>query len=133
MPTVQLTDGRNNYGENKNLVVIRYAEILLMHAEALVNGASSSVMTADEAVNEVRNRAGLADISGVTIDDVLDEKYAEFATEWGIRFYDLVRHGRTSELDHEGRDYEEGTDRFLPYPLTQQDILPQLRDEPDNQ
>ena len=133
LPTTQLTPGRNNYGENKNFVVIRYAEVLLMHAEALVSGANSTVMSAAEAINEVRNRAGLPDLGSVTLDDVLDEKDAEFATEMGIRFFDLVRHGKTSELDHEGRDYNEDTDRFLPYPLAQLEILPQLRDEPDNQ
>lgn len=128
LPSEQLTPGRNTYGENKNFPVIRYAEILLMHAEALVSGATSAEMSAVEAVNEVRNRAGLSDLASVTLDDVLDEKFAELGTEWGIRFYDLVRHNRTSELDYGGRTYEEGEDRFLPYPLTQLDLLPQLQE-----
>jgi hypothetical protein len=59
---------------------------------------------------------------------VLDEKYAEFATEWGIRFYDLVRYDRTAELNYDGRSYDAANDRYLPYPLPQQDILPQLRE-----
>src|SRR5690606_3957147 len=50
LPSTQLTPGRVTYGENKNFTCIRYAEILLMHAEALVNGAGSSVMSADDAV-----------------------------------------------------------------------------------
>lgn len=127
LPSTQLTTGRTTYGENKNFTCIRYAEILLMHAEALVNGGTSSVMSADEAVNAVRSRAGLNALSSVTLDDVLDEKYAELAMEWGIRFYDLVRHDRTSELNHEGRSYDAATDRFLPYPFDQQAILPQLK------
>lgn len=131
LPSNQLIDGRNDYASNKNFICIRYSEILLMYAEALVSGASSSGMSADEAVNEVRERAGLDDLSGVTLDDVLDEKYAEFAMEWGIRFYDLVRHDMTGELEDGGRNYDPGSDRFLPYPLEQQDILPQLR-EADN-
>ena len=126
LPSNQLTPGRTTYGTNKNFIVIRYAEILLMHAEALTSGASSSVMSADAAVNEVRARAGLGEISGVTLDHVLDEKFAEFGMEWGIRFYDLVRHGRTDELNYEGRSYVEGEDRFLPYPLDQLDLLQQL-------
>jgi len=132
LPSDQLTPGRTTYGENNNFQVIRYAEILLMHAEALVNGANSSVITADEAVNAVRARVGMAPLSGVTLDDVLAEKFAEFATEWGIRFYDVVRHGRTDELNYGGRTYEAGTDRYLPYPLTQQDILPQLKEAAEN-
>ncbi|MDX5338047.1 MAG: RagB/SusD family nutrient uptake outer membrane protein [Cyclobacteriaceae bacterium] len=127
LPSTQLTPGRFSYGENKNFAVIRYSEVLLMHAEALTSGATSSVMSADQAVNMVRNRVGMAPLSGVTLDDVLDEKFAEFATEWGIRFFDLVRHGKTAPLNYEGRTYTE-SDRFLPYPLEQQDILPQLKE-----
>lgn len=126
LPSTQLTPGRTGYGTNKNLIAIRYAEILLMHAEALTQGATSSVMSADEAVNLVRNRAGLPDINGVSLEDVLDEKFAEFAMEWGIRFYDLVRYDLTEELEYGGREYEVGQDRFLPYPLPQIDLLPQL-------
>ncbi|MBN7800351.1 RagB/SusD family nutrient uptake outer membrane protein [Algoriphagus aestuariicola] len=127
LPSTQLTPGRFSYGENKNFSVIRYSEVLLMHAEALTSGANSSVMSADEAVNAVRSRVGMDALSGVTLDDVLDEKFAEFATEWGIRFFDLVRHGKIAPLSYEGRTYTEA-DRFLPYPLEQVDILPQLKE-----
>lgn len=127
LPSNQLTPGRTAYGENKNFACIRYAEVLLMHAEALVNGATSTAKTADAAVNEVRNRVGLLGITGVDLDDVLDEKYAEFGTEWGIRFADLIRYDRTAELTYDGRVYPATDSRFLPYPLEQQDILPQLR------
>jgi starch-binding outer membrane protein, SusD/RagB family len=132
LPSTQLTPGRTSWGMSKNFLVIRYAEILLMHAEALTQGATSSAMTADQAVNAVRSRAGLGPITGVTIDNVLDEKFAEFAMEWGIRFYDLVRHEKTQELDYGGRNYEEGQDRFIPYPLQQLDLLPQLREAGNN-
>lgn len=128
LPSVQLIPGRTNYGSNKNFICIRYAEVLLMHAEALVSGASSTVLSADEAVTLVRNRAGLGNATGVTLQDVIDEKYAEFGMEWGIRFYDLVRHGMTDELNHEGKTYNE-EDRFLPYPLNQATLLPQLNND----
>lgn len=123
LPTTEMIPGRTTYGSNKNFICIRYSEILLMHAEALVNGGTGGTISADEAVNAVRNRVGLSSISGVTIDDVLDEKFAEFGMEWGIRFYDLVRHNKTNELDGYSPD-----DRFLPYPLPQLDLLPQLND-----
>lgn len=128
LPSTQLTPGRFTYGENKNFTVIRYAEILLMHAEALVSGASSAEMTAEQAVNTVRSRAGLSPLTGVTLDDVLNEKYAEFGMEWGVRFYDLVRHGRTDELNYGGRNFQPEIHRFLPYPLEQMNILPQIRE-----
>lgn len=132
LPSNQLTPGRVDFGTNKNFICIRYAEILLMHAEALVMGATSSTMTADEAINEVRERAGFTTpLSGVTLDDVLDEKLAELGLEWGVRFYDLVRHEQTSELNYDGRSYS-ANDRFLPYPLEQLDLLPQLNiDQPN--
>src|SRR5690606_25475426 len=126
--SAMLTEGRTAYGENKNFTCIRYAEVLLMHAEALTSGATSSVMTADAAVNAVRNRVGLGPLSGVTLDQVLDEKLAEFAGEWGIRFYDVVRHDQTAELSYGGRTYDATTSRFYPYALEQQDVLPQLRE-----
>ncbi|MCX2742289.1 RagB/SusD family nutrient uptake outer membrane protein [Mangrovivirga sp. M17] len=126
LPSNQLTPGRTAYGTGKNFIAIRYSEILLMHAEALTMGATSSAMSADEAVNEVRDRAGLLPLSGVTLQDVLDEKFAEFGMEWGIRFYDLVRHDMTQELNYAGRNYQSPEDRFIPYPLAQLDLLPQL-------
>ena len=144
LPSNQYTPGRTRFGENNNFRVFRYAEILLMHAEALVMGASSSAMSAVDAVNMVRDRAGMPDVSNVDLDVVLDEKYAELAMEWGHRFYDLVRHDRTNELNHtlinwnsngvvEDISYAPGEDRFLPYPLLQLDLLPQLKDHNNNE
>lgn len=125
LPSVQLTAGRNDYGTNKNFIVIRYAEILLMHAEALTQGATSAAMTADAAVNLVRVRAGLAPLTGVTTDQVMDEKFAELAMEWGIRYYDMVRLERYAELSYAGRTFT--ADKiFLPYPQAQVDLLPLL-------
>lgn len=125
LPSDQLTPGRTEYGTNKNLPVIRYAEILLMYAEALTNGATGNAGTADAAVNLVRDRAGLNSISGVTLEQVLDEKYAELAMEWGQRFYDMVRYQKYNELSYEGRVFDESK-IFLPYPQTQVDQLPIL-------
>ncbi len=126
LPSDQLTPGRTGYGNNKNFTVIRYAEVLLMYAEALTRGASGSAMTADQAVNAVRQRAGLAPLSGVTSEQVMAEKFAELAMEWGVRYYDMVRLERYNELDYGGRNFEEPQDIFLPYPQNQVDRLPAL-------
>lgn len=125
LPSDQLIPGRTSYGSNNNFRVIRYSEILLMYAEALTHGASGTGMTADQAVNMVRERAGLDPISGVTLDQVVDEKFAELAMEWGIRYYDLLRLNRTGELNYGGRTFTEEK-AFLPYPQNQVDILPGL-------
>lgn len=70
---------------------MRYAEVLLMAAEAHVMGGGS----ADKAVkyiNEIRTRAKLAPLSSVTLDDVKKEKRLELCLE-SVRFQDLVRWG----------------------------------------
>jgi hypothetical protein len=126
LPSDQLTPGRTSYGTNKNFTCIRYAEVLLMYAEALTQGASGSAGTADAAVNAVRARAGLTPLSGVTNDQVMEEKFAELAMEWGTRFFDMVRLGRTNELSYEGRNFDPANDVFLPYPQNQVDQLPIL-------
>lgn len=123
LPSNQITDGRTSYGSGKNMIVIRYAEVLLMYAEALVNGASGNGMTADAAVNLVRNRAGLGSLSGVTINQVMDEKFAEMAMEWGIRYYDMIRLQRYDELSYDGRIFS-AAKAYLPYPQAQVDALP---------
>ncbi|MBT8319923.1 MAG: RagB/SusD family nutrient uptake outer membrane protein [Gramella sp.] len=123
LPSVQLTDGRNNYSAGKNYIVIRYPEILLMYAEALVRGANGTGMTADQAVNLVRQRAGLSPLNGVTLEDVMDEKFAELAMEWGIRYYDMIRLDNYGELSYDGRSFS-ASDEFLPYPQAQVDALP---------
>jgi hypothetical protein len=126
LPSNQLTTGRTDYGTNKNFTCIRYAEILLMYAEALTQGASGSAGSADGAVNLVRERAGLSALSGVTLDQVIDEKFAELGMEWGTRFYDMVRLGRTNELSYDGRSFSPDK-TFLPYPQNQVDQLPILK------
>jgi hypothetical protein len=127
-PSTELIDGRTSQGSNKNLIVIRYAEMLLMYAEALTRGATTSLsMSADDAVNLVRDRAGLGDLTNVTTDDVLDEKFAELAMEWGTRFYDMVRTENTSELTHEGKTFTMDK-AYLPFPADQVAELPQLED-----
>ena len=125
LPTNQLIPGRTAYGSNKNYIVFRYAETLLMYAEALIQGASNNAMTADAAVNLVRARAGMPPLSGVTLDQVVDEKYAELAMEWGKRFFDMVRLGRNEELSYDGRTFTPDK-AFVTYHQDQKDEFPIL-------
>ncbi|HRV55376.1 MAG TPA: RagB/SusD family nutrient uptake outer membrane protein, partial [Mangrovimonas sp.] len=127
LPSNQLTAGRTEYGSNKNMIVIRYAEVLLMYAEALTRGASSSGMSADQAVNLVRARANMPNISGVTTAQVMNEKFAELAMEWGIRYYDIIRTGQYGELSYDGHNFSESK-TYLPYPQAQVDAIPELTD-----
>ena len=127
LPSSQLITGRTAYGSNKNYIVYRYAETLLIYAEALLQGASGSAISADQAVNLVRSRAGLAPITGVTLDQLVDEKYAELAMEWGKRFLDMVRLGRYDELSFEGRTFT-ADKAYVTYHQDQIDEFPILGD-----
>ena len=62
-------------------------------------------------------------LSGVTTQDVLDEKFAELSMEWGIRYFDMIRVDNYAELSYEGRTFT-AQDELLPYPLAQLDLLP---------
>ncbi|HLU92670.1 MAG TPA: RagB/SusD family nutrient uptake outer membrane protein [Membranihabitans sp.] len=126
LPSEQITPGRTDWANDKNIQVIRYAEILLMHAEALTRGATGNAISADEAVNLVRDRVDLAPLTNVTTDQVLEEKFAELGMEWGIRYYDMLRTEKYEELSYDGRSFT-ADKAYLPYPQAQVDILPGLR------
>lgn len=72
-----------------NLRVMRYAEVLLLAAEAHVKSGGSR---AAEYVNAIRTRARLQPLASVTLDDVKAEKRLELCFEC-VRFQDLVRWG----------------------------------------
>jgi hypothetical protein len=69
---------------------MRYAEVLLLYAEAALGTSSESAGLA--ALNEVRQRAGLDALGTYTLQTVKDEKRAELWGE-GERFFDVIRWG----------------------------------------
>ncbi len=75
-----------------NFVVYRYADVLLMEAEALNELGKSA--EAEAPLNIVRRRAGLPDISGKTQSEmkeiIIHERRIELAFE-GHRWFDLIR------------------------------------------
>jgi len=90
------TSGRDS---DSNYQMMRYAEVLLIAAEAAIELGRTS--EADAWINMIRERARNgdgsgapssvpADISGATIDDVLEERRLELAFEHK-RWYDIVR------------------------------------------
>ena len=71
--------------------IMRYAELLLIHAEAvLAGGGSTSDAVALKSLNAVRNRAGLASVTSFTFDDLFKERRRELAFE-GDFWFDLRR------------------------------------------
>ncbi len=111
----------NGYGFDYNIRILRYADVLLMHAEALARGAAVPVdMSKDEAVNKVRVRVGLSTPGGYTIDDILNERHAELAMEED-RFFDLVRTGKAvGELS--GNGFTAGKNEVYPIPANQMQV-----------
>jgi len=78
---------------SQNTIILRYADILLMHAEAkLAGGSSTSDPSALNAYNQVRLRAGLPTKTVLTKEELFKERRAEFALE-GQYFFDLKRRG----------------------------------------
>ena len=81
----------NNLNYNNNLRVYRLAEAYLNAAELLLETGGDAKQAKDY-VNKIRNRAGIAELGAVTLDDVINERRLEFVGE-GKRYFDLVRTG----------------------------------------
>ncbi len=82
---------------HNNVCYMRYAEVLLNYAEAVAMGGNEGAsLTGLQALNEVRNRAGLTDAPSLDMNNedygVKAERRAELFYE-GNRFIDLVRWG----------------------------------------
>ena len=108
IPDAALTNP-NNYR------AIRYADVLLMAAEAL-NRGSISDDRARGYLNEVRNRATLANVitSGANLtNDIYKERRVELVGE-GHRFFDLVRTGKAAGTIP---DFQAGKHELFPIPI----------------
>ncbi len=113
----------NGYGFDYNMRIIRYAEVLLIYAEAVANGAAEGEISKSEAFNMVRERAGLAPAEA-TLENILDERRAELAMEEN-RFFDLVRTGKASSvLGPLG--FKTGKHEHFPIPDAQRKLNPSL-------
>lgn len=80
-------------------IVTRYADVLLLHVEAIMaGGMSTSAPGALQSFQAVRNRAGLTDpVTEITRDDLMNERRVELAFE-NHRFLDLKRFGVAQEV-----------------------------------
>ena len=119
-PNVYNTFNTNAYGYDHNIRLIRYAEILLIYAEALAHGApvGSCGLSADDALHLVQDRAGIAH-SAATLQNIYDERRAELALE-GNRIFDLIRLGKVGEVvGAQQAKAKTNFHSYFPYPSTQ--------------
>lgn len=108
----------DDWNSNKNVRILRYAEVLLMNAEAALNVGGDAATP----LNMVRNRAGLANAPVVDIMAIWKERRVELAFEHD-RYFDLVRQGRAGEvLRAHGKNFVDGKNELFPIPQTQIDL-----------
>ncbi len=98
----KFVDGQNqtwNGVSGCNVPLLRYADILLMYAESLNESGGDNTL-ANNAINDVRKRAGLADFTGSGSDamraEIRHQRILEFSCE-GQRFQDMVRYGNVEQ------------------------------------
>lgn len=134
LPYDQMTTGTTEWGRNNNVRVLRYAEVLLMNAEAKVRNGKSG----DAPFNEVRTRAAMPTLAGVTVEQILDERRMELCSEWGLRYTDLVRTGMAETVLNDPalvRDQASGewteAKAYWPVPGLQLVNLPDLAIDPE--
>ncbi|MBD0404571.1 RagB/SusD family nutrient uptake outer membrane protein [Flammeovirga sp. EKP202] len=119
---------------DRNFMVLRYADVLLMYAEAKneLSGPSGDVFNA---LNQVRRRVGMPDFDGSMGQDDLrneirHERRVELALE-GLRYFDELR-WKTAKDDFENkvifheRTFNESKHYWWPIPQTEMDRNPNL-------
>ena len=116
--TYEQTAELANYQQSPlNEKIIRYAEVLLMHAEAEARGGATT-LSGQQSLDMITTRAGIANIP-LNVENVKLERRKELATEGWNRFSDLMRYkalgeGYPARLDLKG--FVEGRDELLPIP-----------------
>lgn len=113
-----------------NFPVFRYADVLLMYAEALNEWKGEPTEEAYIALNEVRKRAGVDEVEGLNYKQfqsfIRDERARELCYE-GHRRFDLVRWGIlvetvkkvSKEINSKGGEYVSEAHNLCPIPQTE--------------
>jgi len=121
-----------------NYPVLRYADVLLMYAEAqneLNGGPTSDAYTA---INQVRTRANVPDLTtglsqAAFRDSLFLERRKEFIQE-GHRWFDLVRQGGTVLVDalhtNPAKSAASSKNTLFPIPLVEIQLNPKLTQNP---
>jgi hypothetical protein len=111
----------DDWSSGKNIRVLRYAEILLINAEAA--NELSNTEDAKVKLDLVRARAKLAPSTAASQAELRDAIWAERRVELAMehdRFFDLVRQGRAGTvLRAHGKNFVDGKHELFPIPLNE--------------
>jgi hypothetical protein len=145
LPASQFQSSARNNGVNYRY--LRYADVLLMYAEALVSSGAAagnlSGITALSAINTVRQRASvnLPPVATVNMGVIQKERILELTNE-GTRFYDLLRWGqlatRFAQLEGVDPNFKQfngyntfsAKDAYFPIPLVELSANPLAKQNP---
>ncbi len=119
-------DSNSGLAGEANYILIRYADVLLMYAEAQ-NEVSGPDATVYEAINKVRARAQMPDVKpGLSKDEmraeIQHERKVEFNQE-GLRYFDLIRWGLAFEkINSNTRRQSNWKEYHALFPIPQKEI-----------
>lgn len=107
-----MADGRTHTGtdDGVDFPVLRYADVLLMFAEAAIGGiggdvpANNTGLNPLEQFNKVRTRAGVEPKASLDMETIMQERAFELCGEY-VRKYDLMRWGCLKEKMVETEKY----------------------------
>lgn len=115
---MEFKDG--NFNGKNDYVFFRYADALLMKAEAIVRGGTATGgETALSIVNSLRARSGAPALTAVTLSDILAERGRELYLE-AVRRPDLIRFGKYNDPVNE-RAAKSDASRVV-YPIPNQAV-----------
>ncbi|MBL0101042.1 MAG: RagB/SusD family nutrient uptake outer membrane protein [Saprospiraceae bacterium] len=111
----------NRDNKQKNIHILRFADVILMQAEAANELGNAGLATSN--INRLRSRAGLPDVQaagGSALREAIwKERRYELALEHD-RFFDMVRQGTAAEkLAAVGKNFVKGKHELLPIPALQ--------------
>lgn len=118
------SDGRM---PDNDIVLYRYADVLLMKSEAKVRNGESG----DEEMNAVRSRVGMPSLSA-TLDNLLNERLLELVWE-GWRRQDMIRfgtYGKQYDIHTQSEADKKGYTTVFPIPEKARELNPNLKQNP---